>query len=128
MSYYFSKTIAGSFDAAVERVTALLKEEGFGVLTQINVQQTLKEKVGADMSAYKILGACNPNYAHKAISTDPKVGLLLPCNVIVRETGHGDVEVAAINAKVSLETTGNKELQDLSCTVNEVMERIIKKL
>lgn len=128
MNYFFAKTIESSFDAAVEKITTLLKEEGFGVLTEINVQQTLKEKVGVAMPAYKILGACNPKFAHQAISTDPKVGLLLPCNVIVRETGQGKVEVAAINAKISMDTTGNKELSDLSCTVTEVMERVIKKL
>lgn len=128
MNYYFAKTIDSSFDAAVEKITALLKEEGFGVLTEINVQKTLKEKVGADMPAYKILGACNPKYAHQAITTDPKVGLLLPCNVIVREAGEGKIEVAAINAKISLDTTGNKDLSDLSCTVTEVMEKVIKKM
>jgi len=77
MNYFFAKTIESSFDAAVEKITTLLKEEGFGVLTEINVQQTLKEKVGVEMPAYKILGACNPKFAHQAISTDPKVGLLL---------------------------------------------------
>lgn len=128
MDYFFAKTIEISFNDAVEKITGLLKEEGFGVLTEINVQQTLKDKVGVEMPAYKILGACNPKFAHQAISTDPKVGLLLPCNVIVRETGQGMVEVAAINAKISLDTTGNKELSDLSCTVTEVMERVIKKL
>ncbi len=95
MSYYFNKTIDGPFDAAVEKVKAELKKEGFGVLTEIDVRKTLKEKINVDFRNYRILGACNAPYAYRALQAEDKIGTMLPCSVIVQETADGRVEVAA---------------------------------
>src|SRR5262249_36738459 len=111
MSYYISKTLNGPFDAVVAEVTARLKEHGFGVLTDIDVQSTLKAKTGADMACYRILGACNPRFAHEALKIEDKLGVLLPCNVIVRETQDRKVEVASIDPVVAMERTGNPALK-----------------
>ena len=97
MSYYFNKTITLPFDEAVDRVKAELKKDGFGVLTEIDVQKTLKEKLGVDFRPYRILGACNPPFAYKALLAEDKIGTMLPCNVIVQELAPGRVEVAAID-------------------------------
>ncbi|HCT70148.1 hypothetical protein SDC9_21777 [bioreactor metagenome] len=128
MSYYFSKMMNCSVEEAVEKVTAKLKEYGFGIITQVNVQETLKEKIGVEFRKYRILGACNPAYAHRALSAESRIGLLLPCNVIVYEREDGKTEVAAINPKISMEKVGNKELSDFSCEVTEIMEKVIKAL
>jgi uncharacterized protein (DUF302 family) len=96
MSFYIAKTVQGPFDATVEKVTAALKEEGFGVLTDIDVRSTLKTKLDIDWRPYRILGACNPQLAHRALQSDDKIGVMLPCNVIVQELTNGAVEVATI--------------------------------
>lgn len=128
MNYYFAKTLNCTVEEAVEKVTAELKVHGFGIITQINVQDTFKEKLGVDFKKYRILGACKPSYAHQVLSKDSKVGLLLPCNVIVYDLGDGKTEVAAINPKVSLERTGNDELKEFACEVTEIMDKVIKAL
>jgi uncharacterized protein (DUF302 family) len=115
-------------DEAVEKVTAKLKEYGFGIITQVNVQETLREKIGVEFRKYRILGACNPTYAHRALSAESRIGLLLPCNVIVYEREDGNTEVAAINPKVSMEKVGNRDLTDFACEVTEIMEKVIKAL
>lgn len=97
MSYYFSKTLRMPFDQAVEKVTEELKKEGFGILTDIDVKKTLKKKLNLDFQKYKILGACNPPFAHKALQAENKIGLMLPCNVVVQETSDHEIEVAAID-------------------------------
>jgi uncharacterized protein (DUF302 family) len=97
MKYYFSKIISLSFDDAIEKVMAELKKEGFGVLTDIDVKQTLKKKLDVDFKKYRILGACNPPFAYKALQVEDKIGTMLPCNVIVQEIDEGHVEVAAID-------------------------------
>lgn len=111
MSYYIAKTVSGAFDSVVEDVTARLKAQGFGILTDIDLQTTLKSKIGADMPKYRILGACNPHFAHEALKLEDKLGVLLPCNVIVRETSDKRVEVAAIDPVTSMERTGNAALR-----------------
>ena len=108
MSYYFNKTIAAGFDEAVDRIMAGLKKEGFGVLTDIDVRATLKEKLGVDFRPYRILGACNPPYAYKALQAEDKIGTMLPCNVIVQELAPGRVEVAAIEASGSMAATSTR--------------------
>ena len=128
MEYYFAKTMNCSVNEAVEKVTLLLKEHGFGIITQINVKETLKEKIGAEFREYRILGACNPEFAFKALATEDKIGLMLPCNVIVQDTGNGTCEVAAINPKTSMAAIGNSALTDLSCKVTEVMNQVIREL
>ena len=111
MSYYIAKTVSGQFDVVVADITARLKAHGFGLLTDIDVQATLKAKIGADMAKYRILGACNPRFAHEALKLEDKLGVLLPCNVIVRETADGRVEIASIDPVASLERTENPALK-----------------
>src|SRR6476660_5092670 len=121
MSYYIAKTVNGPFDAVVAELIEGLKAEGFGVLTDIDVQATLKSKLGADMPRYRILGACNPRFAHEALNREDKLGVLLPCNVIVRETADQRVEVASVDPVVAMERTGNRELES---TAREVRQRL----
>jgi len=128
MDYYFAKELTCSVDDAVDKVTLLLKEHGFGIITQINIREKFKEKLDADFRDYRILGACNPHYALEALNSEDKVGLMLPCNIIVQEKGEGRCEVAAINPKTVMTATGNSELADLSCKVTAIFDGLIKKL
>jgi uncharacterized protein (DUF302 family) len=121
MPYYVAKTVTGPFDRALAEVVEHLKNEGFGVLTDIDVQATLKNKIGANISQYRILGACNPGFAHEALKLEDKLGVLLPCNVIVRETSDGTVEVASVDPVVAMERTGNPAL---ATTAEEVRRRL----
>jgi len=102
MNYYFNKTIKGDFEQVIEKVTQELEKEGFGVLTEINVTETLKKKLDVNFRNYRILGACNAPYAHKALKAEDKIGTMLPCNVIVQEKEAGEIEVAAVNPRVDL--------------------------
>jgi uncharacterized protein (DUF302 family) len=121
MSYYIARTVSGPFEAVVADVVERLKAQGFGVLSDIDVQATLKAKLGADMPPYRILGACNPSFAHQALQIEDKLGVLLPCNVIVRETADRQVEVASVDPVVSMERTGNAAL---ASTADEVRRRL----
>jgi uncharacterized protein (DUF302 family) len=121
MSYYISKTLDMPFEAVVVALTARLKEQGFGLLTDIDVQETLKSKIGIDMGKYRILGACNPHFAHEALQIEDKLGVLLPCNVIVRETPDRRVEVASVDPVAAMERTGNAAL---GTTAEEVRRRL----
>jgi len=127
MSYYLSRTVDAGFDEVVQRVTAALKEEGFGVLTDIDVQATLKAKLGADMPSYRILGACNPSFAHQALQIEDKLGVLLPCNVIVRDAGGGQTEVAAIDPVASMDRTGNPRLASIAEEVRVRLRRAVER-
>jgi len=128
VSYYFNKTLAIAFDEAVEMVKAELKKEGFGVLTEIDVQKTLKEKMGVDFRPYRILGACNPPYAYKALMTEDKIGTMLPCNVIVQELAPGQVEVAAIDPLASMAAVKNEDLGAIGLEVREKLKRVVDAL
>jgi uncharacterized protein (DUF302 family) len=128
MSYYLSRTVDAEFDRVVQRVTAALKEEGFGVLTDIDVQATLKAKLGADMPPYRILGACNPSFAHQALQVEDKLGVLLPCNVIVRDAGNGQTEVAAIDPVASMKRAGNPALAAVAEEVRVRLRRAVERL
>jgi uncharacterized protein (DUF302 family) len=128
MSYYFNKTIAAAFDEAVERIKAGLKKEGFGVLTDIDVRATLKEKLGVDFRPYRILGACNPPYAYKALMAEDKIGTMLPCNVIVQELAPGQVEVAAIDPLASMAAVQNIDLGTIGLEVREKLQKIVAAL
>jgi uncharacterized protein (DUF302 family) len=121
MSYYISRTVNQPFDAVVADVVARLKQQGFGLLTDIDVQATVKSKIGADMPRYRILGACNPHFAHEALQIEDKLGVLLPCNVIVRETSDQKVEVASVDPVAAMERTGNSALK---ATAEEVRRRL----
>lgn len=125
MSYYLTDTATISFDEAIRRVTAALKQEGFGVLTDIDVQATLKAKLGVDTPKYRILGACNPELAHRALQLENKLGVLLPCNVIVREESPRQTEIAAIDPVVSMERTGNPKLAAVAAEVRMRLQRAL---
>ncbi len=128
MEYYFSKTLQQPFDAVVEKVTEELKKEQFGVLTQINVQETLKKKIDVDFKPYLILGACNPHYAYKALSAEDKIGTMLPCNVIVQQVNPTTVEVAAINPIASMQAVKNEALGEIAQDVTEKLKRVVSNL
>jgi uncharacterized protein (DUF302 family) len=128
MSYYISKTVNGPFDAVVAEVTARLKEQGFGVLTDIDVQSTLKAKTGVDTARYRILGACNPRFAHEALQIEDKLGVLLPCNVIVRETPDQRVEVASVDPVVAMERTGNPALRSTAEEVRQMLTKVVSQV
>ena len=127
-TYYFNKTLDLPFDKAIERVTDELKKEGFGVLTEIDVQTTLKKKLDVDFRPYRILGACNPPFAHQALQAEKKIGLMLPCNVIVQDTGDGKIEVAAIDPLVAMSRVENPDLEPVAKEVQSKLKRVIENL
>lgn len=126
MSYYVSTKFNGSFDEAITKTTEELKKEGFGVLTEIDVKETLKKKLDVDFKKYKILGACNPGFAHKALQAEDKIGTMLPCNVIVEEHEDGTVEVSAVNPMASMQAVENSSLGDIAGEVKSMLEKVIK--
>ena len=128
MSYYFSKKVELSFDDAVIRVVAALKEEGFGVLTEIDVQKTLKTKLDVDFRRYLILGACNPPFAYKALQAEDKIGTMLPCNVVVQETDEGSVEIAAVDPLASMQAVENEALRPVAEEVRRKLERAVEEV
>ena len=128
MKYYISKAIKGKYHEIIEKVTDLLKDEGFGVLTEIDVKKTLKKKLDVDYKNYVILGACNPNLALRAFQSEDKIGTLLPCNVAVIDQGDGNIEVAIMDAVNLMSHIGNPELEVLALEVSERMERVLLKL
>ena len=125
MAYYIATTVQGPYDRVLGDVIERLKEQGFGVLTDIDVQATLKSKIGADMARYRILGACNPAFAHEALKLEDKLGVLLPCNVIVRETADGRVEVASVDPVVAMERTENPALATMAKEVRHRLSAVI---
>jgi uncharacterized protein (DUF302 family) len=128
MNFAFSTVLDTGYDDAVSRVTDALKEEGFGVLTEINVKETVNKKLDKEFRKYVILGACNPPYAYRSLEADLNVGLLLPCNVIVYETDDNKAYVAAINPVSALEAIHNQALKALAEEVSEKLKRVIEKV
>ncbi|MFQ5447106.1 MAG: DUF302 domain-containing protein [Saprospiraceae bacterium] len=128
MSYYFSKIIESDFDAAIEKVTAALKAEGFGILTEIDIRATLKKKLDVNFQPYKILGACNPPFAYKALQAEDKIGTMLPCNVIVQDKGNGQVEVAAVDPMASMQAVENETLAEVAETVRQKLKTVVEGL
>lgn len=128
MSYYFSKTINDSLDKTKERVTEILKEEGFGILTEIDVQATLKKKLDVDFRPYIILGACNPVFAYEALKAEQNIGTMLPCNVILQENKDGRIEVSAVDPVASMQAIENKQLGKVATEVRHKLQRVIEKL
>ena len=128
MSYYFATTLDLPFEEAVARATEALQEEGFGVLTEIDVAATLKKKLDVDFRPYRILGACNPALAFQALQREDKIGTMLPCNVVVQEIAPGRSEVAAIDPVASMQAVGNPELSDVATSVRAKLRRVIEHL
>ena len=128
MSYYFSKTLDSDFDEAVRRTVDALKAEGFGVLTDIDVKDTLKKKIDADFRRYRILGACNPKLAHEALKMEDKIGTMLPCNVVVQDTPDGKVEVAAIDPVASMSAIENQKLGAVAGKVRDLLRQVVAEI
>lgn len=128
MSYYFHKTIHGTFDDAVEKITAELAKDGFGVLTEVDVQATLKKKLDVDFRKYKILGACNPNFANEALKIESRIGTMLPCNVVVQELDENQVEIAVIDPVASMKAVENDELNDVALQVQNHLRNVIARV
>jgi uncharacterized protein (DUF302 family) len=128
MAYYFSKTLPVGFDEAVRRTTETLKQHGFGIITQIDVKKTLKEKIGAEFRDYLILGACNPKLAHEALGLEDKIGTMLPCNVVVQAAGGNQTEVAAIDPVASMQAVENPRLRQAAEQVQGMLKQTIEAL
>ncbi|MFQ5868293.1 MAG: DUF302 domain-containing protein [Candidatus Zixiibacteriota bacterium] len=128
MSYHISKTLSIPFDEAISRVTEELKKEGFGILTEIDVKATLKKKLNVDFRNYRILGACNPHFAHQALQAEGKIGTMLPCNVIVQEKAEGKVEVSAVDPVASMKAIENPKLGELAQQVQGKLKKVVDNL
>ena len=128
MSYHFSKTVSVPFDEAIEQVTEALKENGFGVLTTIDVKTTLKNKIDVDFRPYTILGACNPQFAYQALQSEDKIGAMLPCNVVVQQTDDGRVEVSAVDPVASMQAIENPALGGIAQQVQGLLKATIENL
>lgn len=128
MSYYFSKTVQTTFDDAVSRVTEELKKEGFSVLTEIDVKETLKKKLNVNFRKYRILGACNPQYAYKALEAEDKIGILLPCNVIVQEISGVGAEIAAIDPVAFMQVVNNPKFAEIAGQVRDLLRSVIARV
>ena len=128
MSYNITRKTSGDFDAVVARVKNALKSEGFGVLTEIDVAGTLKTKIGKEFRPYRILGACNPHYAFEALSEEPHIGVMLPCNVIVQRFDNGEVEVSSIDPATAMQSVGNARLEGVAGKVRDALKRVINSI
>ena len=128
MDYHFSKTKQVPFDDAVQRVTDELKKEGFGILTEIDVRDTLKKKLNVDFRRYKILGACNPHFAYQALQAENKIGTMLPCNVVVQEIKEGAIEISAIDPVASMQAIENPTLENIAEQVRAKLRKVIDSL
>ncbi|MCK0109448.1 DUF302 domain-containing protein [Flavobacteriaceae bacterium S0825] len=128
MNYYYNTIVNGSFESIEAKVNELLKKEGFGVLTQIDMQQTLKKKLDVDFKKYKILGACNPPFAYKALQVEDKIGTMLPCNIIIQELSPDNIEVSAVNPLITMQTVSNETLKIIAYEVSVKLENIINNI
>ena len=128
MAYYFSKTIEGTFEDVLARTVESLKEGGFGVLTEVDVKQTLRKKMNVEFRNYRILGACNPPFAYKALQAEDKIGTMLPCNVIVQEIAPTRIEVAAIDPLASMQAVVNPALMPVALSVQQMLKDIVARI
>ncbi len=128
MNYYFNKTVKGNFEDIIEKVSKELENEGFGVLTDIDLKATFKKKLDKDFQNYRILGACNAPYAHKALSAEDKVGTMLPCNVIVQQLDDNSIEIAAVNPLASMQAIENEELKGIAEEISEKLKKVINNI
>jgi len=128
MAYYLTKTISIPFEEALVKVTEELKKEGFGIITEIDVRETLKKKLNVEFRKYRILGACNPNFAYQALKEEERIGLLLPCNVIIQEKETGQTEVSAINPMETMKSVRNPKLVDIAGQVQARLQAVIERI
>lgn len=129
MAYYFTKIIENTdFESAIQKITDGLKEEGFGVISTIDFQATLKEKINIDFRKYMVLQACNPPYAYKSLQAEDKIGTLLPCNIVVQEIAEGTYEISSINPKAAMSAVENNDMKDIANEISEKLERAVSKL
>lgn len=128
MSYYISKIIHATFDKAMSNIIEELRKEGFGILTEIDVTETLKRKLDVEFPNYTILGACNPPFAYRALQAEPHIGVMLPCNVIIRELENGKIEVAAVDPLASMQAIQNEELQSIAHEIQIKLKKVIESL
>ncbi|MBI5729514.1 MAG: DUF302 domain-containing protein [Ignavibacteriales bacterium] len=128
MSYHNSKSVQHSFDEAIAKVTEELKKEGFGILTEIDVKETLKKKLDVDFRKYKILGACNPPFAYKALQAEETLGVLLPCNVVVQEKEGGKVQVSFVNPMESMQAVKNPALEEIAAEVSSKLQKVLENI
>jgi uncharacterized protein (DUF302 family) len=126
MKYYFSKTITGTFDNAVKLTTDALQANGFGVITEIRMHEKLKEKLNVDFKKYTILGACNPSFAYKALQFEEKIGIMLPCNVLIIEQGKDKIEIAAVDPVASMQAITNPDLADVANEVSQTLKNLVE--
>ena len=128
MDYYFNRKVKGDFDEIMDKVKKELEKEGFGVLTEINVNETFKKKLDVDFKRYHILGACNAPYAYKAIGTEDKIGTMLPCNVILQQINADEIEVAAVNPIASMQSVENTKLNDIAGEIAEKLQKVVENI
>ena len=128
MAYYFSKTLPVGFDEALRRTTEALRHEGFGIITEIDVKETLKAKIGVEFRKYHILGACNPKLAHEALQLEDKIGTMLPCNVVVQDVGNNRTEIAAIDPVASMQAVDNPRLMQAAAHVQALLRNVVNAL
>jgi len=128
MKYYYNTIVTGNYEAIEAKAVELLKNEGFGILTEIDMQQTLKKKLNVDFKKYKILGACNPPFAYKALQAEDKIGTMLPCNIIIQEISPNTIEVSAINPMVSMQAVSNAALNGIAQEVSSKLKNVINNI
>ncbi len=128
MKYYLTKVVNEGFDMSISKLTGELKKEGFGILTEIDVTDTLKKKIDVEFRKYKILGACNPHFAYKALMTEDKIGVLLPCSFIVQEKGPGITEIACMNPVVAMKEVENKDMEGIASDIMQKLSNVMKSL
>ena len=128
MAYYYSKTLRTSFDDAVEKVTASLSAEGFGVISEVDLHEKIKYKLGVDFKRYRILGACNPAFSYRALQSEDKIGVMLPCNVLVIEQGEGETEIAAVNPSEAMSLVRNEAVNQVAAEVGEKLRKALDSL
>jgi len=128
MKPYFTKLTDMAFEDAITHVTAVLKEHGFGIITEIDVKETLKKKIDVEFRPYRILGACNPSFAHNALQADDKAGIMMPCNVIVQQHIDGKVEISIINPDAAAGSLNSKALEDFACEVTKELRKVFRKI
>lgn len=128
MSYHISKTLAGDFDDIIERTTAVLSDKGFGIMTEIDVSAALKNKLDVDINRYRILGACNPHFAYKALQNENKIGTMLPCNVVVQVLDSGEIEISAVDPMASMMAIENPALGEIAAEVKGLLEAVVAEI